>query len=153
MRITLTYSDWFGAVWGIIVYFLSQSQSTFMSIIFIIIFVDRTIFIALLFNSCIISSTAPLSVPHLTTQDTKIYGYDVPKNTVLFANVYSACIDPIHWEKPQDFIPDRFITTNGKHRKTDAFLPFSAGKNRRTKVYIIWCRNYPHCEGKQLCMN
>lgn len=70
---------------------------------------------------------APLSVPHITTKDTRLYGYDVPKDTILFPNVYSACYDPKYWENPELFNPNRFIANDGKHRKLDAYVPFSAG--------------------------
>ena len=73
-------------------------------------------------------SKVPLSVPHEATEDTTIGGYEIPKGTALFPNIYSASIDPKHWDEPERFYPDRFLDAKGNLMKVDAFVQFSAGK-------------------------
>ena len=68
-----------------------------------------------------------MSVPHLIVEDVKICGYDIPKGTGLFPNIYSAMYDPKHWDEPTSFNPARFLTSDGKLKRADAFIPFSTG--------------------------
>ena len=59
--------------------------------------------------------------------DVKICGYNVPKGTGLISNLYAASYDVNYWEEPERFNPDRFLTADGKLKRTDAFIPFSIG--------------------------
>ena len=58
---------------------------------------------------------------------TELKGYRLPKNIVVLLNVYSALIDPKHWDEPNDFKPGRFIGLNGKVTKHDAQMSFGIG--------------------------
>ncbi|KAM3856364.1 cytochrome P450 2K1-like [Vipera latastei] len=40
----------------------------------------------------------------------------------------SVLYDESQWEKPHEFYPEHFLSTEGKFVKRDAFLPFSAGR-------------------------
>ena len=48
---------------------------------------------------------------------------------MLFPNIYSASIDPQHWDDPERFNPERFIDAKGNFKKAEAFVQFSAGKS------------------------
>jgi cytochrome P450 len=54
---------------------------------------------------------APLLMPHETTVDCKISGYDIPANTQVLTNIWAYGRDPLTWENPLDFNPDRFLNT------------------------------------------
>ena len=82
---------------------------------------------ATIFESQRLANVVPLSVQHSTLKDTELKGYHVPKNTVVLPNVYSALIDPKHWNEPNKFKPERFIGLNGKVTKHDAQMPFGIG--------------------------
>lgn len=69
----------------------------------------------------------PMAVPHLSSQDTKFGGYDVPKNTVIVGNTYAAHMDKEFWGDPENFRPERFIDSEGKLKK-DPSMAFGAGK-------------------------
>ncbi|KAG8181433.1 hypothetical protein JTE90_015452 [Oedothorax gibbosus] len=72
---------------------------------------------------------SPLNVPHSTLSDTTIGGYHIPKNATIFLLIWNAHNDPNYWTKPESFIPDRFITKDGKSVSRPAhFMPFSMGK-------------------------
>ncbi|XP_033007859.1 cytochrome P450 2J2-like isoform X2 [Lacerta agilis] len=73
------------------------------------------------------SSIVPLNVPRMTTKDTTLAGFHVPKGTILLANLTSVLFDKDEWETPNEFNPGHFLE-NGQFRKREAFLPFSAGK-------------------------
>ncbi|XP_075409744.1 cytochrome P450 2D15-like [Tenrec ecaudatus] len=70
----------------------------------------------------------PLNVPHMTTRDTEIQGFIIPKGTGLFLNLSSVLKDERFWEKPFRFHPEHFLDAQGHFVKQEAFMPFSAGR-------------------------
>ena len=75
-----------------------------------------------------IRTTIPLGLPHVATQDTKIAGYDIPKGTCLFSNIWALHNDPEVWTDPEEFMPERFLNKDGKLCQPEEFMPFSTGK-------------------------
>ncbi|XP_032673775.1 cytochrome P450 306a1 isoform X2 [Odontomachus brunneus] len=73
-------------------------------------------------------SVTPVGIPHGTTQDTQIGGYDVPKGTMVIPLQWAIHMDPCYWHEPLRFEPGRFIAQDGSLAKPEAFLPFQAGK-------------------------
>ncbi|XP_029110494.1 cytochrome P450 2J2-like [Scleropages formosus] len=70
----------------------------------------------------------PLNLVRLTTKDTTLRGYTIPKGTMVMATLHSVLFDETEWETPFTFNPGHFLDAEGKFRRRDAFLPFSAGK-------------------------
>nr|XP_043638819.1 cytochrome P450 CYP82D47-like isoform X2 [Erigeron canadensis] len=74
---------------------------------------------------------APLSVPHVSTDDCIVGGYTIPKGTRLLVNLWKIHHDPEVWTDPFEFQPERFLTSNkeidvkGKHFE---LIPFSSGR-------------------------
>nr|XP_023650395.1 cytochrome P450 2J2-like isoform X1 [Paramormyrops kingsleyae] len=64
----------------------------------------------------------------LSTKDTELGGYTVPKGTMVIVTLDSVLFDETEWETPFTFNPGHFLDAEGKFRRRDAFLPFSAGK-------------------------
>lgn len=75
--------------------------------------------------------SAPLSVPHESTEDCIVGGYTVPKGTRLLVNIWKIQHDPEIWEDPFEFIPERFFTSKkdidikGQHFE---LIPFGSGR-------------------------
>ncbi|XP_006890128.1 PREDICTED: cytochrome P450 2D17-like isoform X2 [Elephantulus edwardii] len=70
----------------------------------------------------------PLSVPHMTSCDTEVQGFLIPKGTMLFINLSSVLKDETVWKKPFRFHPEHFLDDQGRFVKHEAFMPFSAGR-------------------------
>ncbi|XP_077997840.1 cytochrome P450 2F3-like [Glandiceps talaboti] len=74
-----------------------------------------------------LACAVPLSVPHWTMQDTTLYGFDIPKDTMIWCNIWSAGRDPKLWKNPDEFDPTRYIDPNGKFRRPAIHIPFGLG--------------------------
>lgn len=74
------------------------------------------------------ASAFSLTIPHSTLCDTQVGGYDIPKETIVFPNMFALHMNPKYWENPEMFDPHRFISNDGNlETKVDGWLPFSAG--------------------------
>lgn len=57
------------------------------------------------------------------------------QGTVIVTNLASVLSDKNEWETPDTFNPQHFLDSEGRFRKRDAFLPFSAGLRRQTSNF------------------
>lgn len=71
---------------------------------------------------------SPMSVPHRVTRDTKFRGYLIPKDTEVFAMLGSVLWNPTFFPNPEKFNPRNFLDDAGSFKKSEGFIPFSAGK-------------------------
>jgi cytochrome P450 len=73
----------------------------------------------------------PLTIPRESMEDCTLAGYHVPAGTQLFVNISKIHRDPHVWSDPNEFQPERFLTTHkgvdvkGQHFE---FLPFGTGR-------------------------
>ena len=76
-------------------------------------------------------TTAPLSVPHEAMEDCHVGGYHIPKGTRLLVNAWKLHRDPAVWSNPEEFQPERFLTSHatidvvGQHFE---LIPFGSGR-------------------------
>ncbi|XP_021919684.1 methyl farnesoate epoxidase-like [Zootermopsis nevadensis] len=75
-----------------------------------------------------INPIAPLTPNHRVLKDTKLDGYEIPKETMVIINIWSVLSDPGHWGDPEVFRPDRFLDCNGKFVKDEWLVNFGSGK-------------------------
>ena len=74
---------------------------------------------------------APLSVPHESIEDCTLAGYHVPVGTRLIVNLPKLHRDPHVWSDPNEFQPERFLTS---HKDVDVrgqnfeYIPFGSGR-------------------------
>ncbi|XP_015064767.1 cytochrome P450 81D11-like [Solanum pennellii] len=73
-----------------------------------------------------LSPAAPMLIPHQSSDDTKIGGFDVPRGTILLVNAWAVHRDPFVWaDDPGSFRPERF---EGIDVKPWELLPFGMGR-------------------------
>ncbi|NWS40197.1 CP2J2 protein, partial [Probosciger aterrimus] len=73
------------------------------------------------------SNIIPFNVPRLTTKDTFVDGFFIPKGTIMVTNLTSVMFDKNVWETPDTFNPGHFLK-DGQFWKSEYFMPFSIGK-------------------------
>lgn len=74
------------------------------------------------------SSFSSMNGPRRTTRDTSVAGFDIPKDTTVFCNLWWVHHDPKYWKEPDSFRPEHFLTDDGQLLMSKAFFPFSIGK-------------------------
>ncbi|EOA12697.1 hypothetical protein CARUB_v10027961mg, partial [Capsella rubella] len=65
-----------------------------------------------------------LLVPHASSADCKVAGYDIPRGTWLLVKAWVIQRDPKVWDEPEAFKPERVESENHRGK----FLPFGIGK-------------------------
>ncbi|EOA18111.1 hypothetical protein CARUB_v10006572mg [Capsella rubella] len=108
---------------------------------------------------------APLLIPRSPTEDMKIGGYDVPRDSIVLVNAWAIHRDPELWEDPEKFNPDRFIDVCGNDYYVFKLMPF--GNGRRTcpgaglgqKIVtlalgsLIQCFDWENLKGEEMDMS
>ncbi|KAM9323993.1 cytochrome P450 2F2-like [Gastrophryne carolinensis] len=72
----------------------------------------------------------PVSLPHCTSKDTMFRGYFIPKGTYVTPLLASVHYDPDCYAEPNKFNPNNFLDENGRLKKNNALMAFSAGKRK-----------------------
>ena len=67
----------------------------------------------------------PLLVPHMSSADCTIEGYDVPSGTMLLVNAWAIHRDPKVWDDATSFKPERFENCEVNGHK---LMPFGIGR-------------------------
>ncbi|KAJ0508987.1 putative isoflavone 2'-hydroxylase [Helianthus annuus] len=82
---------------------------------------------------CIVNETlrlfpaAPLLVPHESSEDCTIGGYDVARGTIVLVNALAIHRDPNVWDDPLSFKPERFEKMGKEGYR---FIPFGMGRRQ-----------------------
>jgi cytochrome P450 len=76
---------------------------------------------------------APLLLPHLAMADCEVDGYRIPAGTRAIINSWALGRHPGSWEKPEEFVPERFVegaaaAAVDMRGKDFQFVPFGAGR-------------------------
>ncbi|GER48957.1 cytochrome P450 [Striga asiatica] len=72
---------------------------------------------------------APLLVPRETIEKCTLDGYEVQPKTIVYINAWAIARDPEFWEKPNEFLPERFLESKIEIKGHDfGVIPFGAGR-------------------------
>ncbi|XP_066211222.1 cytochrome P450 2C21-like [Saccopteryx leptura] len=74
------------------------------------------------------SDLVPNNLPHEVTRDINFRGYLIPKGTSIFTSLTSILHDNKEFPNPDQFDPGHFLDERGNFKRSDYFMPFSAGK-------------------------
>ena len=87
------------------------------------------------------------SLNHCTYEDVRICGVPIPKGTILRLDMQVTHLDPKEWQKPNEFIPERFDP------ESEYFLrPNSGGKSRSPYSFIPFTYGSRGCPGRSFAM-
>ena len=75
--------------------------------------------------------SSPLLLPHFSSEDCVVGGYDIPRSTMLMVNVWA-----VHREEPSKFKPFRFESTYGE-KEGFRYLPFGLGRRACPGVAMV----------------
>ncbi|XP_041052611.1 cytochrome P450 2D26-like [Carcharodon carcharias] len=98
-----------------------------------------------------LGNIVPISLPHQTYRDTEVMGYTIPKGTMIIPNLSSAMFDENIWSTPHQFNPGHFLDSEGRFVKSEAFIPFSAGRRvclgeqlAKTELFLFLTSMFQH---------
>ncbi|XP_014667220.1 PREDICTED: cytochrome P450 2J3-like [Priapulus caudatus] len=70
------------------------------------------------------ANIAAIGPPHAPLRDTFWHRYNIPRKSMIIANLWSVHRDPKYWHNADAYDPDRWLDKDGKFVKREAFLPF-----------------------------
>ncbi|KAE8659072.1 Ent-kaurene oxidase [Hibiscus syriacus] len=73
-------------------------------------------------------SPAPLVTLRYVHEDTQIGGYHIPAGSEIAINIYGCNMDKNHWDNPEEWNPERFISDKNEPLDVHTTMAFGAGK-------------------------
>ncbi|XP_015069275.1 cytochrome P450 71A4-like [Solanum pennellii] len=71
----------------------------------------------------------PIPVPRESMEDVKLLNYDIPAKTQVLINVWAIGRDPLLWDEPEEYQPERFLNSDIDFKGLNfELIPFGAGR-------------------------
>ncbi|KAI7815162.1 cytochrome p450 [Rhyzopertha dominica] len=74
----------------------------------------------------------------VTEEDFQIDKWKIPAGCTVIIGIYNVHRDPRHWERPEEFYPEHFLSDAVLNRHPYAYVPFSAGPRRCIGYYPFY---------------
>jgi len=71
---------------------------------------------------------APMAAMHKSNADAELFGYQIPKDSLVLPFLWNVLHDPEYYKDPEEFNPNRFLDEEGKPKKDPMCIPFSTGR-------------------------
>ncbi|XP_053401018.1 cytochrome P450 27C1-like [Mercenaria mercenaria] len=75
-------------------------------------------------------------------EDTTVAGYLIPKNTIVMLNTFTMCRDPKEFDRPDEFVPERWLRNEVREFSPFTSLPFGFGARscvgRRVAEHMVY---------------
>ncbi|RWR87571.1 geraniol 8-hydroxylase-like protein [Cinnamomum micranthum f. kanehirae] len=73
---------------------------------------------------------APLLLPRKALSNVEIGGFTIQEDSLIFVNAWAIGRDPLTWENPTSFLPERFLFSKHDFKRQHGFdlIPFGAGQ-------------------------
>ena len=91
------------------------------------------------------ANIVPDGVAHFTRKDVTLNGVIIPKDTFI-QPLNVEILKGDYWVSGKSFMPERFLTEEGKAKKDDHLVPFSIGKRQclgetlaKSELFIFFC--------------
>ena len=89
------------------------------------------------------TSHVPVLVPHRVLKNYNYRGYFMPKHALVIANIWYIHHDPKVWHDPWEFIPERFLDSEGNllppdHKLMQNVLSFSTGGRKCLEKLLVY---------------
>jgi len=78
----------------------------------------------------------PAGVAHAAIQDDVYNGYFIPKGATVISNIWAMCYDESVYPEPHLFMPDRFLTDDGKLIEHDVTFTFGFGRRKCAGIHL-----------------
>jgi len=78
----------------------------------------------------------PLGVAHAAIEDDIYNGYFIPKGATVIANTWAISRDDSVYPEPELFLPDRFLSTDGKLTQDDVSFTFGFGRRKCVGMHL-----------------
>lgn len=111
---------------------------------------DCDFVMALILETLRYFTVSPLALPRMTTKSINYKGTSIARDTCLFMNAYAANHDPKQFDRPDEFLPYRWLTNDSlldSTRKTVQHFSFGAGSRMCSgnclaikELYTLTCR-------------
>ncbi|KAK4400356.1 Flavonoid 3',5'-hydroxylase [Sesamum angolense] len=89
----------------------------------------------------------PFLTPRAPSQSCNVGGYSIPKDSTIFINVWTVQMDPLTWDNPSEFMPERFLGNSWKwdfSANNFNHIPFGSGRRI--------CAGLPLAENVEVCV-
>ncbi|KAI5665111.1 hypothetical protein M9H77_24434 [Catharanthus roseus] len=84
----------------------------------------------------------PILVPSAAREDTEVMGYHVTAGSVVIINAWVIGRDPALWDKPEEFLPDRFLNSSIDYKGQDfQLIPFGSGRRGCPGAFFAMASN------------